>query len=177
VRTKARIQGGMASIVEWQSLKVQDYRYHLLIAVHKLWELFGVRRPISIGPPPQAGDYDHALHVDHPEMPSILLEYMEKAERDLVAQPKLSSRSSKKRRKKHLEYDRFTLYSLVVVGIIFTVALNHYLWDVHVALGVHILAVAAPMILLGLYVVLLRPKRNYAKDKGASRIPAKVTGD
>jgi hypothetical protein len=177
VRTKARVQSGMASIVEWQSLKMQEYRYHLLIAVHKLWELFGVRRPISIGPPPQAGDYDHALHVDHPEIPSILLEYMGKAERDLVAQPKLSSRSSKKRRKKHLEYDRFSLYSLVVVGIIFTVALNHYLWDVHVALGVHILAVAAPMILLGLYVILLRPKRSYAKDKGASRIPAKDTGD
>ena len=179
VRTKARIQGGMASIVEWQSLKIQDYRYHLLIAVHRFWELFGVRRPISISAPPPAGDYDHALHVDHPEMTSILLDYMGKAERDLVAQPKQSSQSSKKRRNKHPvpESDRFTLYSLVVVGIIFTVALNHYLWDVHVALGVHILAVAVPLILLGLYIVWLRPKRSYAKDAGGNRIPAKDTGD
>jgi hypothetical protein len=177
VRTKARVQSGMASIVEWQSLKMQEYRYHLLIVIHRFWELFGVRRPISIGAPPQAGDYDHALHVDHPEIPSILLDYMGKAERDLVAQPRLSSRSSNKRRKKHLEYDRFTWYSLVVVGIIFTIALNQYLVEVNAALGVHILALAAPMILLTLYIALLRSKCNYSKDKGGNRIPVKDTGD
>ena len=27
-------------------------------------------------PPVAAGDYDHALHVDHPEAPSILDEYI-----------------------------------------------------------------------------------------------------
>ena len=27
VRDKARVQGAMASIVEWQSLKMQEYRY------------------------------------------------------------------------------------------------------------------------------------------------------
>jgi hypothetical protein len=30
VREKARVQGGMASIVEWQSLKMQEYRYRML---------------------------------------------------------------------------------------------------------------------------------------------------
>jgi hypothetical protein len=177
VRNKARVQGGMASIVEWQSLKMQEYRYHLLSAVHKFWELFGVRRPIGNGPPPPAGDYDHALHVDHPEIPSILLDYMGKAERALVAQPKLSSRSFKKRRKKHPEHDRFTWYSLVVVGTVFALALNQYLSDMHATLGVHILAVAAPMILLALYIVLLRSKRSYAKDIGGNRFPVKDTGD
>ncbi len=31
VRDKARVQGAMASIVEWQSLKMQEYRYSVLI--------------------------------------------------------------------------------------------------------------------------------------------------
>ena len=30
VRDKARVQGAMASIVEWQSLQMQEYRYQLL---------------------------------------------------------------------------------------------------------------------------------------------------
>ena len=179
VRTKARIQSGMASIVEWQSLKMQEYRYHLLIAIHRLWELFGVRRPISIGPPPQAGDYDRAIDVDHPERRSILFDYMGKAERNIVVQPKLSSRTPRNRRKKYSisEYDRFTYYSLVVVGIIFTVALHQYLVDVHAALEVHILVIAALMILMTLYIFLVRSKHSYIKDKEGNRIPVKDTGD
>jgi hypothetical protein len=163
VRTKARVLGGMASIVEWQSLKIQEFRYRLLIAIHKFWELFGVRRPIGMVKPFPAGDYDHALHLDHPELPSILLYYMGKAERDLVAHPKLPSRSSAKQRKKHAEFDRITWYSPVVVGVIFTVALNQYLADMHATLGVHVLAIAAPVILLAVFVLLLRGKRSAAK--------------
>jgi hypothetical protein len=115
--------------------------------------------------------------MDQPEAPSILLDYMGKAERDLVAPPTLPAKSIRKRRKKHPEYDRFTWYSLVVVGIIFTVALNQYLADVHTALAVHILAVAAPMILLALYIVLLKSKCSYTKDKGGNPILLKDTGD
>ena len=37
VRDKARVQGAMASIVEWQSLKMQEYRYSLLMGVSKFW--------------------------------------------------------------------------------------------------------------------------------------------
>jgi hypothetical protein len=77
VREKARVQGGMASIVEWQSLKMQEYRYAILVAVARFWELFGVRRPLRYERPVAAGDYDHALHVDDPSAPSILLPYME----------------------------------------------------------------------------------------------------
>lgn len=77
VREKARVQGAMASIVEWQSLKMQEYRYSLLVGVARFWELFGVRRPIRYAPPVAAGDYDHALHIDHPEAPSILTPYLE----------------------------------------------------------------------------------------------------
>ncbi len=72
VREKARVRGSMASIVEWQSLKMQEYRYSLLIAVTHFFELFGIRRPVRYEKPVVAGDYDHALHVDHPDAPSFL---------------------------------------------------------------------------------------------------------
>jgi hypothetical protein len=77
VREKARVQGAMGSIVEWQSLKMQEYRYHILLAVTRFFELFGVRRPVRFEPPVPAGDYDHALHVDHPGAPSFLEQYLE----------------------------------------------------------------------------------------------------
>jgi len=77
VRVKARVQGGMASIVEWQSLKMQEYRYRLLVVLARFWEIFGVRRPIQDATPLVAGDYDQALHVDDPTAPSILAPYLE----------------------------------------------------------------------------------------------------
>ena len=41
--------------------------------------IFGVVRPLRYEPAPVvAGDYDHALHVDHPEAPSILEPYLKK---------------------------------------------------------------------------------------------------
>ncbi len=90
VREKARVQGAMGSIVEWQSLKMQEYRYSVLVAVARFFELFGVRRPVRYEPPVPAGDYDHALHVDHPEAPSFLDQYLEsqpKPEPKLGGQP------------------------------------------------------------------------------------------
>jgi hypothetical protein len=79
VRDKARVQGAMASIVEWQSLKMQEYRWSVLSLISRLFEVFGVRKPLRYAAevePVVAGDYDHALHVDHPEAPSILEEYL-----------------------------------------------------------------------------------------------------
>jgi hypothetical protein len=76
VRDKARVQGAMASIVEWQSLKMQEYRYSLLVGIARFFALFGVYRPVRYDPPIQAGDYDHAIHVDHPEAPSLLTPYL-----------------------------------------------------------------------------------------------------
>lgn len=77
VRDKARVRGAMASIVEWQALKMQEYRYGILVGVARFFELFGVRRPVRYEPPVAAGDYDHALHRDHPEAPSFLAQYLE----------------------------------------------------------------------------------------------------
>ena len=77
VREKARVQGAMASIVEWQSLRMQEYRYSVLVGIAHFFELFGVRRPIRFEQPVVAGDYDHALHVDHAEAPSLLEQYLD----------------------------------------------------------------------------------------------------
>jgi hypothetical protein len=90
VREKARVEGSMASIVEWQSLKMQEYRYdmrsRILIGVTRVFELFGVRRPVRFETAPVvAGDYDHAVHSDHPDAPSLLDQYLH----DEPAEPKL----------------------------------------------------------------------------------------
>ncbi len=66
----------MASIVEWQSLKMQEYRYNLLMGMSKFWSWFGLYRPVRYEQPVVAGDYNHALHVDHPDAPSFLDEYI-----------------------------------------------------------------------------------------------------
>jgi hypothetical protein len=70
----------MASIVEWQSLRMQEYRYSVLVAIAHFFELLGIHRPARYEPPAPAGDYDHALHTDHPEAPSFLEKYLEKKE-------------------------------------------------------------------------------------------------
>jgi hypothetical protein len=88
VRDKARIQGAMGSIVEWQSVKMQQYRFSILVVFSRFWALFGVIRPVRYDPPPPSGDYDHALHVDHPEAPSFLDQYIEKPEPRLGGAPK-----------------------------------------------------------------------------------------
>jgi hypothetical protein len=44
VREKARVEGGMASIVEWQAFKMQEYRYKLLISIFSILEFFGIRQ-------------------------------------------------------------------------------------------------------------------------------------
>jgi amino acid transporter len=76
VREKARVQGAMGSIVEWQSLRMQEYRYKLLVGIANFFEIFGIHRPLDIEKPVPAGNYDHALHEDHPDAPSLLEQYL-----------------------------------------------------------------------------------------------------
>ncbi len=77
VREKARVQGAMASIVEWQSLRMQEYRYNVIVWIARFFELFGIRRPLRLNRPPRPGIMIHALHVDHPEAPSLLQQYLD----------------------------------------------------------------------------------------------------
>jgi hypothetical protein len=65
VRVKSRIEGPMGAIVEWQSLKIQEYRYKLLVAITRFWEWFGVRRPVRFEPPVIAGDFEEAVQAGH----------------------------------------------------------------------------------------------------------------
>jgi hypothetical protein len=85
VRQKARVQGAMASIVEWQSLRMQEYRFNVIVQVARFFELLGIHRPMRFEPPAPAGDYNHALHSDHPEAPSLLQQYLD----NIPSEPKL----------------------------------------------------------------------------------------
>ncbi len=76
VRKKARVQGHMASIVEWQSLRMQEYRYAILVAVSRFFELFGVRRPVRYELPVELGDYERAIHASLDSEESFLAPYL-----------------------------------------------------------------------------------------------------
>jgi hypothetical protein len=88
VREKARVQGSMASIVEWQSLKMQEYRYQLYNRLANVMGVFGVRRLSRFDIPIAAGEFEDALHADHPEAPSFLDAYLPKPEPKLGGAPK-----------------------------------------------------------------------------------------
>jgi hypothetical protein len=88
VRQKARVQGPMASIVEWQSLKMQEYRFNLLVAIARFFELFGIRRPMRYKPPVDAGDYDEAVHADPKNCDEFMQKYLdEKPEPEISIAP------------------------------------------------------------------------------------------
>ncbi|MFH1524365.1 MAG: hypothetical protein ABIF04_05320 [Chloroflexota bacterium] len=74
IRDKSRVDGQMGNIVEWQSLRVQEYRYRLLVAISHFWEWFGVRRPVRFEPPALAGDFEAAMN--HKESETFLDQYL-----------------------------------------------------------------------------------------------------
>jgi hypothetical protein len=69
----------MGNIVEWQSLRVQEYRYRLLESITKFWELFGLRRPMRFEPPIAAGDY--SVMMEKTESGSLLEQQIKKSHR------------------------------------------------------------------------------------------------
>jgi hypothetical protein len=77
IRVKSRVQGPMGSIVEWQSLKIQEYRYKLLMGVTRFWEWFGVRRPARYEPPVPAGEYEEAFEAGTHGPDSFLKQYLD----------------------------------------------------------------------------------------------------
>ncbi len=81
VREKAKVEGPTGAIVEWQSLRAQEYRYHLLVAITRFWELFGVRRPMRFEKPIPAGDYEEVVEAINSGGPSPLDEYVRPAVR------------------------------------------------------------------------------------------------
>ncbi len=89
IRTKSRVQGPMGSIVEWQSLRTQEYRYSILAAIARFWELFGVRRPLRYEKPVPAGEYERAIEPGHPDTASLLEQYLENQPQE---EPRLGGR-------------------------------------------------------------------------------------
>ncbi len=80
IREKSRIQGSIGNMVEWQSLKIQEYRYHLLLAIVRFFGMFGVFKPLrfeqNLTPPPPAGDFDEVMRR---EARTILEQYLQQA--------------------------------------------------------------------------------------------------
>jgi hypothetical protein len=55
----------MGNIVEWQSLRMQEYRYSLRVAVVRFFATLGVIKPMTFEEQPapaSAGEFDAALH-------------------------------------------------------------------------------------------------------------------
>ncbi len=90
IREKSRVQGPMGNIVEWQSLRTQEYRYRLLGYIARFAELFGVRRPARFDPPIPAGDYDESIQSEEEDIPSLLEQYL----RDKQKEPRLGGKPS-----------------------------------------------------------------------------------
>jgi hypothetical protein len=79
IREKSRIEGAMGNIVEWQSLRMQEYRYVLMIGVTRLFAIFGIFKPLRFEEqpePPKAGNFEDALN--HSEQHAFIGQYRQK---------------------------------------------------------------------------------------------------
>jgi len=64
IREKSRIEGSMGNIVEWQSLKMQSYRFTLMNSVVRFFGIFGIFKPMRFEKmtlPPEAGNFEDVL--------------------------------------------------------------------------------------------------------------------
>lgn len=78
IREKSRIHGAMGNIVEWQSLRMQEYRYNLMMLVARTFGIFGIFKPLrfeEMPVPPKAGDFEAALH--HAEDETFIAQYLD----------------------------------------------------------------------------------------------------
>ncbi len=95
IREKSRIQGAMGNIVEWQSLRMQEYRYTLMLGVARFFGLFGIFKPLRFEKepvPPKAGKFEQALnHGDHQQFLDQYLDNRPRPEPKLGGAPKESA--------------------------------------------------------------------------------------
>ena len=89
IREKSRIKGAMGNIVEWQSLRIQEYRYALMMNVAHFLGLFGLYKPLRFDEKPvpiTAGPFEDAMnHGDHQ---TFLDYYLKKQEPRLGGAPR-----------------------------------------------------------------------------------------
>jgi len=79
IREKSRIQGAMGNIVEWQSLRIQEYRYFLMVKIAAFFGLFGIFKPLRFDEqhvPVTAGPFEDAMN--HGEHQTFLEDYLKK---------------------------------------------------------------------------------------------------
>ncbi len=89
IREKSRIQGAMGNIVEWQSLRIQEYRYLMMMKISNFFGMFGVFKPLrfdDIPVPVEAGPFENAMN--HGEHRTFLEEYLPKPEPRVGGAPK-----------------------------------------------------------------------------------------
>jgi hypothetical protein len=63
IREKSRIQGSMGNIVEWQSLRMQEYRFTLLLGLARFISWFGIFKPMrfeNLPSPTPVGSFEEA---------------------------------------------------------------------------------------------------------------------
>jgi hypothetical protein len=75
IREKSRVQGAMGNIVEWQSLRIQEYRYQVLLTVARFFATLGVIKPQRFEKPVSPGEFEEALNHQGPE--TFLDQYLE----------------------------------------------------------------------------------------------------
>ncbi len=78
IREKSRVEGTMGNMVEWQSLKMQEFRFRLMLSISKFFGVFGIYKPIRFDEksvPAPVGSYDEAF--DHNGSKTFLQEYVE----------------------------------------------------------------------------------------------------
>ncbi|MFZ6026066.1 MAG: hypothetical protein ACOYYS_00005 [Chloroflexota bacterium] len=76
IREKSQVHGPVGNIVEWQSLRTQEYRYLLLCRLSQFAALFGLHRPMRYDPPVAAGEYDDAIQPEALHAKSLLEQYL-----------------------------------------------------------------------------------------------------
>jgi hypothetical protein len=82
IREKSRIEGSMGNIVEWQSLRMQEYRYFLMTGISKFFAVFGIFKPTRFEEKPipaKSGDFEDALN--HGENVTYLDQYLNKKDK------------------------------------------------------------------------------------------------
>jgi hypothetical protein len=97
IREKSRIEGATGNIVEWQSLRMQEYRYRLMMFVTRLFGIFGIFKPLRFeeqSAPPEAGEFEKALtHSEHEKFIDQYLAQQPKPEPRVGGAPKESTQS------------------------------------------------------------------------------------
>jgi hypothetical protein len=96
IREKSRIQGAMGNIVEWQSLRIQEYRYFLMMKITDFFGLFGIFKPLRFDDQPApvaAGPFENAMN--HSEHETFLDEYLNKPAPRVGGAPKESEPDEK----------------------------------------------------------------------------------